>query len=68
MNTHETGEHLALQAETAVEHQALIRLRGIYSVPGTKLPSPTWDLPVLDRDGLDADGRDALLIPAGGGE
>jgi len=68
MNTHESGEHLALQAETPVEHQALVRLRGILSVPGANLPSPTWDLPVLDHDGLDAEGRKVLLIRSGGAE
>lgn len=67
MNSHESGELLALQAETEVEHQALIRLRGILDVPAARLPTPTWDLPVLERDGLDASSdRAALIIPAGG--
>jgi len=65
MHTHERGDVLALQAETEVEHQALVRLSSILSAPRLRYPAPEWKLP--SWDGLDAEsGRDALLLADGG--
>lgn len=65
MNTHESGAVLALQAETEVEHQALVRLCNVLSGPRLRLPAPEWGLP--DWDGLDTESdREALLVPDGG--
>ena len=66
MNTHERGDMLALQAETEVEHQALVRLCSILSDPRMSYPAPEWKLPLWD--GLDPESdREALLLPDGGG-
>ena len=65
MHSHESGSVLALQAETDVEHQALVRLCGVLSTPRIRLPAPEWGLP--EWDGLNAEShREALLIPDGG--
>ena len=65
MHTHESGDVLALQAETEIEHQALVRLCNVLSGPRLRLPAPEWGLP--DWDGLDTESdRDALLLPDGG--
>ncbi|GAB7012025.1 hypothetical protein [Halolamina salina] len=65
MHTHESGDVLALQAETEVEHQALVRLCSILSTPDLRYPAPEWKLPAWD--GLDETShRDALLLPDGG--
>ena len=65
MHAHEDGDVLALQAETEVEHQALVRLRSILSAPRIRYPAPEWKLPTWD--GLDpGSDREALLIPDGG--
>lgn len=67
MHTHERGDVLALQAETEVEHQALVRLCSILSTPGLRYPAPEWRLP--SWDGLDHEGdREALLLPDGGAQ
>lgn len=65
MHTHEAGDVLALQAETEVEHQALVRLCNILSSPWLRYPAPRWHLPPWD--GLDTESdRDALLLSDGG--
>jgi len=65
MHTHESGAVLALQAETEVEHQALVRLCNVLSGPRLRLPAPEWGLPKLE--GLDTESdREALLLPDGG--
>lgn len=67
MHTHERGDVLALQAETEVEHQALVRLCSILSAPDLRIPAPEWRLP--SWDGLDHESdREALLLPDGGAQ
>jgi hypothetical protein len=67
MHSHESGSMLALQAETELEHQALIRLSSILSSPRLRYPAPEWRLPAWD--GLDQTSpRDALLLPDGGAQ